>query len=402
MNRLAPESRVAASVKPVRRHELDWLRVLAVFGLIPFHVAIIFTTGPGDYVKNGERSDVLGVLAAFVTFWGIPLIFLVAGASVWFALGTRSPTQYLGERIKRLLIPFIFGVLVIVPVQVYVGRLSNPQFHASYLEFYPGFLTAFRIDRVADYWAHLWFIPLLLGFSALTLPLFWHLRSATGRKRLSRLAAFCQRPGAIFLFGIPLGISETILRSKPVTTLIATYLTYGDWALFVFFLLFFVYGFVLYADPRFEDAILRHGIAAVVLGLISWAIAQQLVTRSSTTSDFSMEYVTAMFARGFTSWFWIVAIVSLGLRFFTFTNRLLAYLDEAFYPVYVLHMPVLSIIGYFVVRWPLGVPWKFLIILIATFIVTLSLYDFGIRRFNVMRYLFGMKPKPRRIHLAAT
>ncbi|MGZ3637449.1 MAG: acyltransferase family protein, partial [Ktedonobacterales bacterium] len=112
-----PTDTVAA--KTPRRYELDWLRTCVVFGLIPFHTAIIFTTGLGDYVKNEQQTPVMNVLAGFITFWGIPLLFFVAGAASQFALRSRSPRQYVIERVMRLGIPFVFGVLVIVPIQVY-------------------------------------------------------------------------------------------------------------------------------------------------------------------------------------------------------------------------------------------------------------------------------------------
>ncbi|HEX5570593.1 MAG TPA: hypothetical protein VFX31_04345, partial [Ktedonobacterales bacterium] len=56
----------------VRRHELDWLRTAAVFGLIPFHTAIIFTTGSFDYIRNAQSSAVMDALTSFVSIWGIP------------------------------------------------------------------------------------------------------------------------------------------------------------------------------------------------------------------------------------------------------------------------------------------------------------------------------------------
>lgn len=393
MNHTMSRDDLTATSRHERRHELDWLRVLAVFGLIPFHVAIIFTAGK-DYVQNAQRSALLAALAAFVSFWGIPLLFLVAGASAWFALGTRSPCAFVVERLKRLLVPFLFGVLAIVPIQVYFGRLTNPGFRQSYLEFYPRFLAAFTIANAAEYWAHLWFVPALLLFSALTVPLFFALKSERGQQFVARLGALSARPGAVLLFGIPLGLSDLILRSKPVITLAATYLRYTEWALIIFFLLFYLYGYLLYADQRFVQAARRDGPVAAVLGIICWIVAQRLVG-SYTGSGYavSVEYVAAMLFRGFISWFWVVAIVSLALRWLTFTNRTLRYLDDAFYPAYVLHMPVLTIIGFYVVRWPVGIWVKFPVIIVATLVVTLLLYELLIRRLNLTRYLFGLKPK---------
>jgi Acyltransferase family len=389
-----------ASSQHERRYELDWLRVLAVFGLIPFHVAIIFSLGEKDYISSSKASPVLDSLAVFVTFWGIPLLFLVGGASAWFALGSRTRSQYLRQRINRLLIPFLVGVATVVPVQVYFGRLGDPSFRQSFVAFYPAYFLDFTPDKLSQYLAHLWFIPCLLAFSAITLPLFGYLRGAQGRRLVGRLAAFCDRPGAILLVGLPLGISNTVLLSKPVATLLTTYLLYNNYALFIFFLIYFVYGYLLYADPRFGREIRRHGVVAAVLGLVCWLAAQLLLTEYTrqTSGELGYEingaFVVAMFLRGFISWFWIVALVSLAMRAFTVSSGLLRYLDDAFYPVYVLHMTVLTIAGFYIVRWPINIWLQYALIVVVTLAVTLGIYDLAIRRNNVTRYLFGLKPKP--------
>lgn len=397
MDARAAASSVPATPGPAtreRRHELDWLRVLAVFGLIPFHVAIIFTTSPTDYVKNAQSSPLLATLASFVSFWGIPLLFLVAGASAWFALKSRTPRTYLVERVRRLLLPFVFAVLAIVPIQVYYGRLSNPSFHQSYREFYPNYLADFSIDKLAEYMGHLWFVPALLLFAAITLPLFAFLKSPSGRTLVDWLGAKSTRPGVILAFGLPLGISDMILRSRPFATLVATYVVYSDWALFIFFLIFFIYGFLLYADPRFLQAIARHGVPALILGLALWLVAQNLVGAYGRSNyEYSVNFVAAMFLRGFISWFWVVAIVALALRYLTTGSRTLTYLDDAFYPVYVLHMPVLTIIGFYVVQWPVGIWLKYPFIVAATLVVTLGIFELLIRRVNLIRLLFGLKPR---------
>ena len=68
---VTPRSTTTRGSRTVRRHELDWLRTAAVFGLIPFHTAIIFTTGSYDYVKNAQTSAFMDLLTSFVSIWGI-------------------------------------------------------------------------------------------------------------------------------------------------------------------------------------------------------------------------------------------------------------------------------------------------------------------------------------------
>ena len=127
--------------KPQRRYDIDWLRVLAVLLLFPFHTARIFDTFGTWYVKNDTLSEALTYFIFYVHPWHMPLLFLLAGASTWFALSYRSAGQYTKERFIRLLIPFIFGLLVIVPPQSYLGLLGHTGFSGSYLEWYPNFFS---------------------------------------------------------------------------------------------------------------------------------------------------------------------------------------------------------------------------------------------------------------------
>ena len=113
--------------------------MLATLLLFYFHSAEIFNIWRLWYVQNAHKSYVLSVISRFIDHWHMPLFFLLAGSSSWYALRRRSGRQYLGERFKRLLIPCIFGILVIVPPQIYFELLARTRRFGSYLEFYPNF-----------------------------------------------------------------------------------------------------------------------------------------------------------------------------------------------------------------------------------------------------------------------
>ncbi len=52
-------------------------------------------------------------------------------------------------------------------------------------------------------------------------------------------------------------------------------------------------------------------------------------------------------------------------------------------------------VGWFVIPWDMGILPKFLIIAIVSFLVILLLYELFVRRFNPMRFLFGMRLRKR-------
>jgi len=70
---------------------------------------------------------------------------------------------------------------------------------------------------------------------------------------------------------------------------------------------------------------------------------------------------------------------------------LLRFANEGVMPFYILHQTVLLCIGYFVMTWAINDTAKWAIVFISSFIVIITLYMLFIRKFEVLRFLFGMK-----------
>jgi peptidoglycan/LPS O-acetylase OafA/YrhL len=375
---------VNSSVKPGRRYDIDWLRVLAVLLLFPYHTARIFDTFDNFYVKNDQLSQALTYFIAYVNPWHMPLLFLLAGAATYFALRFRSGGQYALERFKRLLVPLIFGVLVLVPPQSYLGLRNHSNYSGSFLGWYPSFFQGNAADLDGYFLggftlAHLWFILYLFVFALVALPLFLFLRSATGQKVVGWLAVFCSWPGTILLLAIPIFLASRLIDFHPNPLL---------------YLLFFVYGYLLFADPRFGEAIDRHKALALVLGPVLFLVAAYFNMTSWPENPLSWFIpIVIFYVEGLARWLFIIAILGYGRRFLSFSNGFLRYTGLASYPYYILHQTVIVIIGFFVVQWAASVAVKYVLILVAAIVVTAALYELLMRRFNVTRFLFGMRPK---------
>jgi fucose 4-O-acetylase-like acetyltransferase len=110
-----------------RRYDLDWLRVLGVLLLIPFHVALIFVLQPYTimYIRDVVNSPALSVTTGFIHMWHMPMLFMISGSATYFALGFRSAGQYIRERFLRLFIPLIFGLVTYVPFTIYIQHSNN-------------------------------------------------------------------------------------------------------------------------------------------------------------------------------------------------------------------------------------------------------------------------------------
>jgi len=104
-------------------------------------------------------------------------------------------------------------------------------------------------------------------------------------------------------------------------------------------------------------------------------------------------YLIVTIIRCFRVLLWIIAIIGFGEKYLNFNNRFLRYANETGLPFYILHQFVLLLIGYWVVQWQINTLVKYIVIVSLSFIAIMGLYDIIIKRFQVTRFLFGLKLK---------
>ncbi len=375
--------------KAVRLHYLDWLRVLAVLMVFVFHALKPFNIG--DWViMNSETSMAATVFFALLSPWGMPFFFLLAGAGSWFSLRRRSGRQYAGERIQRLLVPFIVGSIVLTPFQNYFDWrfwTARRNLQVSYLQNQLGRWTGLNPSIFSWLGYHLWFLGFLFSFALIALPLFRWLKGETGQGLLSRLAALCEKRAGLLSFFVPLIVIQLALRPFDPQE--------KSWADFCFYLAFFVLGYIIYADERFARAIRRDwwillaaGVAAI-LGLLAALVLGDATTwyDTPTMPEFYLFWTLVTVA----AWSWTAFMLFIGMRFLDFRTRWLEYGQEAVVPFYVLHQPAIVAIAFYVVQWQAGVTVKMLAVVLASFLLTIAFYELLIRRVSPLRGVFGMK-----------
>jgi len=153
---------------------------------------------------------------------------------------------------------------------------------------------------------------------------------------------------------------------------------------------------MLAADERFTESIKRHGWIALVLGIVGFAGMGMFVLAldySMFDSSFSLQFVLYQAIVGVGTWGFIVFLMSMAAKHLKRSSKFLAYSNEAVLPFYIFHQTVILGIGWFVIRWNMGVFPKALIIIVTSFAATLILYDMFVRNSSVLRFFFGMRPK---------
>jgi glucan biosynthesis protein C len=370
-----------------RRYDLDWLRVLSILAVFIFHCGRFFDLGDW-HVKNPSTYYGMDIWTAFLGSWMMPLIFVVSGSSLFYAIGKGRPGKFLWDKVLRLVVPLTLGVFTHAALMVYLERLTHGQFNGSFFQFLPHYFEGWYGFGGNFAWMglHLWYLLILFVFTLLLTPLFYWLAGAA-RSGLGVFAGFLARPGVVFLLALPAVILTPLMDPNSILGI----RSFGGWALPVY-LTFFLGGFILSGSDKIQETLRRQRWAALIMA-IGCVAGELLLQVGRPDSRFgSTTYFIENALLGFNAWCWILAFSGFALRHLTFNTPFLSYANEAVMPFYVMHQTVILSIGYFVVRWPVASPLKFLIIAVTAFACIVLAYEFLVRRNNVLRILFGMRP----------
>lgn len=372
-----------------RKNYIDWIRVLAFCILIFFHSGMFFV-GWGWHVKNNVINHTIEIPMEWLHLWRLPLLFFISGVGVSLAMKSRTGWQFVGERTKRLLIPLVFGMFIIVPPQIYFERLQSGQFSGSYLDFYSRVLEFIPYPKGDFSWHHLWFVAYLWIFSLIGTPLFLWLKSDNSKKLVKSLSArFSNIWGILLLSVIPMMLYLTLHEQWPVTNnLIA------DWYNFSLSLVIFIYGYLIGTNQAIWAAIEKYRVLLVFVGIFIVAFRLSFdAIFGSIPEDGPFILLLNSFLTITSLWTTIMAICGFARHYLNFKNAFLTYSTEAVYPFYILHQTITVAIGFHIADWEMNTWLKLLILASGTFGFSLFIYHFLIRPFNFMRLLFGMKAK---------
>jgi peptidoglycan/LPS O-acetylase OafA/YrhL len=372
-----------------RRYDLDWLRVFGILTVFVYHSGRFFNS-ESWHIKNQNTYFAMDVWEIILANWMMPLIFAISGASLFYALGKGGVGKFIKDKVLRLVVPLVtMGMLTFGMVQMYLERLTHGQFSGSFFAFLPQY---FQPGIFASWGVHLWYLRMLFIFCLVFLPLFLWLKRGSGQGVLAKLGDVLASPGAIYLLALPT-ILCLILTDRESF--------WGDlgWGggSILTHATFFLSGFLIVSNEGLQKNIRRFrwlSLAAVVVLLVT--IFSLYMTFGEPA--FGTLIYTLFFALwGLWSWCWVLAILGFGMKRLNFSNHVLPYANEAVLPFYILHQPALLVIGYFVVQSAIPDFAKWIVIFVSSFIVIMALYEFLVRRVNILRFLFGMKPISRRV-----
>jgi glucans biosynthesis protein C len=380
-----------------RRHDLDWLRLIAIFILLFYHTGMLFNTW-GFHIKNTETSVSFNYWMVWLHFWRMPLLLFISGAGTYMALGKRSPGQYASERFRRLFIPLVFGMFVVVPPQIYYEHIRE---YAGYWDFYKTVFQFVPYPKGSFSWHHLWFVMYLFVFSLFALPYLIFIRSPRAAKFKNGLEKWLGTPaGLLFLPAAIILISQIILRPYFPEE---THDLFHDWAYFTFYFCFFLFGMTCYSSKTLWELIGKNRsylLVCTILVLIPF-YGFYLHFREVIVLPWTMGTVETAFdvTAIFLSWFTVITVIAYGQHFLNRYYPWLSRVNEGLYPFYILHQTIIISLGYYICRTDWSITSKFLSISLLTLFICVFLIEIIIRPLKLLRLFFGLKisNRPRKI-----
>ena len=372
----------AKTTTAVRRYDIDWLRILLVLSVFLFHIGMYFNSF-GWHIKNPERITGLDPIMGYLHTWRMPLLFLVSGVGTFFALGKRTTGQFMGERARRLLIPLVFGMFVIVPPQVFVEKQVQ---YGTFLNFIPH-LAEGSYPAGNFSWHHLWFVLYLFICAMAAIPMILLLRSKAGKGFYRIAEKYASVKGVLLILALPLFLSQFLLLPLFPHE---THDLVHDWAYITSYFVFFMYGYILLSNQILTRSIIQQrriyaGVALSLSVLYFYDWFHSIDAYISNTLQLLL---------------YCIAQISIALALIGYFGKYLNYdhpwrrkLNEAVYPFYILHQTVILVLAFSLRGFEMEAGWRMLVLTLLSFSLITAIYTLLIRPFGAMRFLFGMPGK---------
>lgn len=359
-----------------RRHHLDAIRVSAILLLIPYHAARFIQKGDVD-------SEIVDAVVWFVHVWHMPLFFAISGFLAASALRRSTAARQLRARFRRLGLPLAVGMLTVVPLAnlLVIGAAALwPRSEK---------LPPKRDLELANVFTltprHLWFIAYLLMISLLAIGIWLAIQRAP-RLGAALNRGFCNLMRSWWAVPVLAAISALILITKTgwVAGGTASNSLVPAPTLFAYYSLFFVFGWLLSGQTNLLEELKRGAWLRLGAGVL---IAVPAFLLFYENSDFTGNVGTpgilaeidelrlyGLLAVGLVCWLTLFGIWGVLARYVRKESRVLRYLADASFWIYLVHIPFLVALQSTLAETDLAVPARWGLTVAGTLALALGTY----------------------------
>lgn len=312
----------------MRKHYIDNLRWIILLILIPYHAAQAWNTwGEPNYIYYEGNRFISSIIVFFSPYF-MPLLFVLAGVSTKFALQKRTNKEYLVERVRRLLIPFLFGTIVLVPVMTYLADRFNYSYSGGFVEHYAVFFTKYTDLIGADGGFSLgqfWFLLYLLIISTIGIGVI------ALSKRIALKSEMIIPFWLVCLLGLPLPLLSKLLSIGGKSLVEYMYL--------------FILGYYVFSDEEIINKAEKNCWLLFGIGLV----ATNLNTYLFIWADKEFVLINTV-TRYVSEWIMIIALIGLAKKYLNFSGNISGYMNKRSFLFYIYHFIWVVLFQYILYR----------------------------------------------------
>ena len=407
-----------------RYHSLDFLRALAMYLGVILHVTILF--GSTDRILWNFYSEYYQDSFNYQITWGIHLFrmqffYIIAGFFAEMVYLKKGGKYYLKNRLKRILVPFIFGCLIIYPLTLGVFAVHNAELaEKTFLERSLHFFM-WEFFSGTDYnpgitFVHFWFMWFLMIFYAIHVVgravfLSWiqKIKLSSGWIRFVDLCIQKQF-GIFILAGITLMFHLTLRSSIFLPSEAHLDAAINDLS---YYMVFYFFGVGLYHCKEFFGKLARNlkWNLVLIFTFVFWihAATDAIDIHRSPVVDINSwkpqsfqvfwegvfyggtgRYLT-IYVRCLLCWSFCFAMLALGQKFFSRKNEFVRYFADASYWVYWVHLPVTFYFSVLLQPVEINTLFKAYLAIVISTVLIMSMYMLFVRNTILGDYFCGWR-----------
>lgn len=387
-----------------RLYFLDWVRILAFFVLIAYHVGMYYVSWDW-HVNSPHAGPGPEPFMLLSSPWRLALLFFVAGAASHFILQRAAPGAFVRRRSLRLLVPLLFGMLVIVPPQPYLEVVEKLGYADGYGAFMRLYLTGhggFCKDGclVLPTWNHLWFVAYLWVYTLV-------LAACAALLPAGRLDALARRSAAALdswkLLLLPV-LVLAVVRILLADRFPSTHALVDDWFNHATYLPIFLLGALVARSRSVWHNMEALRWTALGIALAGWAatVAWYAAPHHEHSAQMMATWRPIMrCVYALCAWSAIVAACGFARRHLDRDGPARRYLTDAVFPVYIAHQTLIVVMAHAFKPLDLAPGVEALLLMVLTATGSFALYE-AVRRLRWARPLFGLAPRATTASLPAS
>ncbi len=348
----------------MRRHYLDNIRTIAILLLFPYHTFMIWNNfGTKFYIWGGDNN----IISSLIVLAGpsfMPVLFVIAGMSARYSMIKRSTKEFIKDRVNKILIPFVCGMILLIPFQTLYARKYFFQYDRGISENFKYFFT--HVSDLSGYdgmftFGHLWFLLYLFVITFISLLVIKKMPFEKVQSKINKVNIF-----EIILLFVPIFVSYHIGN-------------FSGQSVGKYLLLYFI-GYYLFSDENIDKIINKKGLV-LSLFAVSQITLVVLYFKLGCYDDLLVSFV---------GWLGVLSCIIVGKLFLNRENKITNYFKKSSFPIYILHQTILVIVAYYTLIMINNIVLQILMIIFGSFIITILFYEI-ISKIPILKKVIGVR-----------